>query len=346
MTITAQFKRNLASANQSGKSDMVREYEDALGDYFRARHVVAVNSGSAAIQTALTCLGAKAGCTVIVSAAAPLPTLLPIAATGARIVFADCCAGSPSIDPAQCIRLVDETVVAVVEVALWGYPQDYAPLLALLAPLGIPLVEDAAQAHGATCAGGYVGTIGKVGCFSTHDKKFLSTGEGGFLLTNDPDLGQRARRFARLGNLNGIDMGMNFKISAFTAAVGLARLAQLPEVLARKRALRLELLHHLGSWASAELGHTGEPNGYNLVLDCAGATPAWHEALAEAGIKSDVLAYGYKPGYCHPLFAASTSYCPNAVSLVGRTLQFPNKITDPEAAAQTFRTIAATMQNM
>lgn len=336
MTIIEQLERSLGCASQSGKSPIVSEYEAALCSFFSSNHALAVNSGSAAIQTALVCLGAAPGRTVIVSAAAPLPTLLPIAATGARIKFVDCYPDNPAIDPATLMEAIDDTVVAVVEVPLWGYPQDYTALLERLAPFGIALVEDAAQAHGARCGGRYVGTLGTVGCFSTHEKKFLSTGEGGFILTDDAQLHERTKRYARLGALSGADFGMNFKISAFTAAVGLSRLEQLPAVLEQKRQVRRALLSHLGPWAAREIEHVGEPNGYNLVIDCAQPTPGLHAALADAGIKTDVVAYGYKPGYRHKLFAGLGGHCPHAEALTARVVQFPNTTADPAALARGF----------
>src|SRR4051812_26089627 len=153
----------LASDQQSGKAPIVAEYDTALASYFGAKHALAVNSGSAAITAALSALGARAGRTVIASAAAPLPTLLPIAATGARIVFVDCKPDSVAIDETAIGAALTDDVVAVVEVCLWGYPQDYEPLLAVLRPRNIPLVEDAAQAHGSSVNGKYVGTFGTIG---------------------------------------------------------------------------------------------------------------------------------------------------------------------------------------
>ena len=84
------LQRALASPIQSGKSPMVTEYEEALAAHFGSGHAISVNSGSAAIQTTLATLGARPGKTVLVSAAAPLPSLLPIAATGATPRFVDC----------------------------------------------------------------------------------------------------------------------------------------------------------------------------------------------------------------------------------------------------------------
>jgi len=330
MTEIERLQQALASSKQSGKSPLVEAYEAALAAYFGARHALAVNSGSAAIQTALRALGAAPGRKVIVSAAAPLPSLLPVAATGAQIVFADSRADSPALDPGAVADALDDEVAAVLEVPLWGYPQDYTALQAVLARWDIPLVEDAAQAHGAMLGGRAVGTLAAIGCFSTHEKKFLSTGEGGFLLTNQPELHERMKQYARLGHLSGAAPGMNFKISAFTAAIGLSRLEQLDAVLARRRGVRAALLAALDL---PEMAHVGQPNGYNLVLDVKDADEGLHHRLAQEGIETDALKYGYKCGYQHRLFAGAAAHCPQAEALLQRLIQLPTDIADPAALA-------------
>ncbi len=310
---------------------MVTEYEEALAAHFGSGHAISVNSGSAAIQTTLATLGARPGKTVLVSAAAPLPSLLPIAATGATPRFVDCTSDSPGMDPGAPSFRVDATTVAALEVPLWGYPIDYEPLRNALG--STPLVEDAAQAHGATISGRFVGSFGEFGCFSTHQQKFLSTGEGGFILTDDPDLAERARRFARLGGLQGRLPGMNFKISAFTAAVGLARLEQLDAVVQQRRAARAALLATLHPAGFAEVSHIGEPNGYGCVINC-GPAGVDQEQLFRAGIETDVHKYGYRVANTHPLFASASGEFPMARSLIANTAQLATGPQETDVATR------------
>jgi perosamine synthetase len=325
------LQRALASPIQSGKSPLVTEYEEALATHFRSGHAISVNSGSAAIQTTLATLGAGPGKTVLVSAAAPLPSLLPIAATGATPRFVDSKSDSPGMDPGAPSFRVDATTVAALEVPLWGYPIDYEPLRDALG--STPLVEDAAQAHGATISGRFVGTFGEFGCFSTHQQKFLSTGEGGFILTDDPDLAGRARRFARLGGLQGRLPGMNFKISAFTAAVGLARLEQLDAVVRQRRAARGALLATLHPAGFAEVSHIGVPNGYGCVINC-GSGRVDQEQLFRAGIETDVHKYGYRVANTHPLFASASGAFPIARSLIANTVQLATGPQETDVATR------------
>jgi len=329
------FAKALSCSNQSGKSPLVEEYENALASFFKVSNVVAVNSGSAAIQTALQTLGATHGKKVIVSATAPLPTLIPISATGAEISFVDCLPNSPNINPESLESALDSNVVAVVEVPLWGYLHDYSDVIKILEKHGIPLIEDAAHSHGSDIDGKYSGTFGTAGCFSTHQKKLLSTGEGGFIVTQSADIANRMRKFSRIGNLDGKTFGMNFKVSAFTAAVGLARLSNFPTVLANRRKSRLELLNLLKSSGLKELFHIGQPNGYNLVFDTA-EFPKQNiqQVISEMGIELDTLKYGYKCGYKHHLFFDTTLTCKNAESLINRLIQLPTDSDDNDAISE------------
>lgn len=329
------FTEALNCSNQSGKSPLVEEYEKALSTFFNVSNVVAVNSGSAAIQTALQTLGATQGKRVIVSATAPLPTLIPISATGAKITFVDCLPNSPNINPESLEAALGSDVVAVVEVPLWGYLHDYSDIVTILEKHRIPLIEDAAHSHGSTINGKYSGTFGTIGCYSTHQKKLLSTGEGGFIVTESAEIANSMRKFSRIGNLDGKTFGMNFKVSAFTAAVGLARLSNFPTVLANRRKSRTELLNLLKSSGLKELFHIGEPNGYNLVFDTAGFPKQNFDiAIAETGIELDTLKYGYKCGYKHQLFLDTALKCSNAESLISRLIQLPTDTDDNEIISE------------
>jgi perosamine synthetase len=321
----------LDAANQSGKSVLVDDYERALGEWFGSRHAIAVNSGSAAIQVALHSLGAKRGRRVAVSAMAPLPSLLPILATGATPLFVDSRPTNPGMDPLDLERSLSPNVAAAMEVPLWGYPGDYQEISEILAAAAVPLVEDAAQAHGSRIGARCVGTFAAAGCFSTHHQKFLSTGEGGFILTDDDDLYARMKSYARLGHLGGASEGMNFKISAFTASIGLARLSQLEERVRSRRAVALDLLERLPYALSTEMDHVGTPNGYNLVV--ANNWPSnFQQALADQGIDTDAAKYGYKLGFEHALFAELRRPCSNAAALIDRLVQLP---TSPDALEDT-----------
>lgn len=339
----------LGSANQSGKSEIVTAYEVELATRFGAGHAVAVNSGSAAIEAALVALGAGPGTRVLVSAAAPLPTLMPILATGAAPEFIDCLPLSPAMDAGCAARAldgdiagdVDGDIVAAVEVPLWGYPLDNTPMTELLATASIPLVEDASHAHGALAPDGRsVGTHGVVGCFSTHHMKMLSTGEGGFVLTGSAELAQRIRTYCRLGDLDGTHDGRNYKPSAFTAAIGRARLAALGARVRARRRIAEDTLGLLAGLPLRDIGAEGRgrPNGYNLVVALPETTSTewrrFHQLLAEEGLSTDPIRFRYSVGYSKPRTRRWRRDCPNAERLVWRLVQLPTaEGADPGATA-------------
>lgn len=156
-------------------------------------------------------------------AVAPLPTALPILTSGATPVIVEVLPGSLAMDPDDLQRVISTRTRAAITVPLWGYPVDTSSAQTVLAQAGIPLIEDAAQAHGTGIGGRYAGTIGTIGCFSTHDRKLLSTGEGGFILSDDPGLYERVEHYTRLGHLRGTSHGVNYKLAAPLAAIGTHR---------------------------------------------------------------------------------------------------------------------------
>ncbi|WP_322544738.1 DegT/DnrJ/EryC1/StrS family aminotransferase [Rhodococcoides fascians] len=318
----------LLDPDTSGKSRLVSEYEQALATEFGATNAVALNSGSAAIESALWGLGIRSGDEVLVSAAAPLPTLMPLIAAGTELIFVDCGSDSPGMDPADLKRKlsVHPGASAGVEVALWGYPLPHqAEVREILSTRGIPLIEDAAHAHGATVEGAAVGTLATVGCFSTHRMKMLSTGEGGFALTADAELADRIRRYSRISNLDGVDIGRNFKPSAFTAAIGLARLPGLTGVVHERRERASNLRAALPDALRREPAFVGEPNYYNLVVlvDDPERARSFHRKLSELGITTDPIRFRYKPATEHAITQRWAQYCPNADQLTTAAVQLP-----------------------
>jgi len=204
----------LAGGVLSGGAPVVSDYEAALAARFGAAHAIAVNSGSSALHAVLHVLGARPGTEVMIPATAPLPTAFPILTTGAELVIVDVAEGTLGLDPEDVARKLTARTVAALSLPLWGYPAAVTPAIQVLAEAGIPVVEDAAQAHGTRIGGRYAGTLGNAGCFSTHDRKLLSTGEGGFILTSDDTLAEKAENYTRLGHLTGSQHGVNYKLAA------------------------------------------------------------------------------------------------------------------------------------
>jgi perosamine synthetase len=231
----------LVTADLSGNTEVVGRYEQELASWFDARFAVACSSSTAAIHLALLALGVGPGGEVIVPATAPVMTALPVLAVGAVPVFADVAHPATfALDLADVAAKLTPRTTAVIAVPMWGYPADGPELARACRGWGVPLVEDAAQAHGTSMFGRYVGTQDTIGTFSTHARKLICAGEGGFCITDDPALADRLRQLRNLGQPPGggefgVGFGLNYKLSALATALGRVQLSRLTGRLTQRR---------------------------------------------------------------------------------------------------------------
>lgn len=338
----------LRSGKLSGTSDVVECYETALAQFFRVDHVVACSSGSAALHLALEAVGAVDGAEVVVTALAPLPTLLPILTARAVPVFVDVAARGVGIDAADLSRVVSARTRAVIAVPVWGYPARSDDSVALLRDRGIPLIEDAAQAHGTRYADAWAGATAEIGCFSTHDHKLLATGEGGFLVAASAEHEARLRALRAFGQMDGVRWGANYKLAALLAGLGAVRLGNLDgEIAARQHigAAYREAFRSVPDVSELEFAPGDRPNYYRFVLRVGEGYDRRElaTALANAGLPPDQNTYGFCVGYQRPLFAALARKCPNAEAVVRDTVQLPahSGLTEADVAYVIDRTRAA-----
>jgi perosamine synthetase len=329
-----QIGAALDDGRLSGGAPVVAAYEQALAAHFGVRRAVVVNSGSSALHAVLHVLGVRPGTEVLVPATAPLPTAMPILTCGATPVIVDTLPGSLALDPAAAEAKLSPRTRAAITLPLWGYPADDQPTESLLADAGVPVVEDACQAHGTRVRGRLAGTRGRAGCFSTHDRNLLATGEGGFVLTDDEELADRVDHFTRLGHLRGQVHGVNYKLAAPLAAIGLRRLGVLDDQLRQRRANAAQILAVLpedGRLRELAYGPDDTPNYHTLVLttdtdtdtDADTDADAIAAALATAGLPPDSVRYRYRPLPRRTLFQPHQTACPNAARLAATTFQLP-----------------------
>jgi len=336
----------LAGGILSGGAQVVADYEAALAAWFGVAHAIAVNSGTSALHTVLHLLGARPGAEVMVPATAPLPTAFPILTTGATPVIVDVTEGALGLDPGDVARKLTARTVAALSLPLWGYPAAITPAERMLAQAGVPIIEDAAQAHGTRIGGRYAGTIGLAGCLSTHDRKLLSTGEGGFILTSDDTLAQKAETYTRLGHLTDHEHGVNYKLAAPLAAIGLRRLQDLrTQVTARTANAHsiLGQLHPDSGLTELALAAGDVPNYYSLVLRSGqAAAPRIAAALTSSGLGPDTIRWRYQGLHHRAMFAQWASPCPNADALIATTFQIP---VHPGLPPATIRYIANALRD-
>jgi dTDP-3-amino-3,4,6-trideoxy-alpha-D-glucose transaminase len=212
-------------------------FERELGTWLGAAHVVGCASGTEAITLALLALGIGPGDEVLLPANTCVPTAAGIRMTGATPVPVDVDPATLMLDPALARRAVGTRTRAIVPVHLYGAPADLGPLL----ELGIPVVEDCAQAHGARYRGRVVGTIGTLGCFSFYPSKNLGAyGDAGAVVTADATLADRVRMLRQYGQKTRYEHeieGINSRLDEIQAAVLRVKLRHLEGWNRRRRTI-------------------------------------------------------------------------------------------------------------
>jgi dTDP-4-amino-4,6-dideoxygalactose transaminase len=220
------------------KGERVEAFENAFANLHGARHGVAVSSGSTALLAALLAHGIGPGDEVIVPSFSFFATAAAVVLAGATPVFADIDAATFCLSPDAATAAVTARTRAVMPVHLFGLPADLPRFVELAERRGLVLLEDAAQAHGASIGGRRVGTFGTA-AFSFYATKNMTTLEGGMVLTNDADIARRVRlvrNHGREGSSPHLLVGSNFRLHELGAAIGLVQLARLPGWNAARRA--------------------------------------------------------------------------------------------------------------
>jgi perosamine synthetase len=222
------------------KGRMVKELATRFAEMVGSRYASACSSGTAAIHVAIAAIDPEPGDEIVTTAITDIGALTPIVYQGAIPVFAD-------VDPttgnltAETIeaRLTDRTR-AIIVTHLFGNPCEMTDIVALAERHGLPIIEDCAQAYRATWAGREIGTIGSIGCFSLQQGKHITAGEGGLVVTDDPDLARRVRLSIDKAWGYGDPapdhyfLALNYRMTELAGAVALAQLDKLQASVTRR----------------------------------------------------------------------------------------------------------------
>ncbi len=244
-----QAVERVMSSQRFVLGDEVRGLEKSIADYCQTKHGVGCASGSDALLLALMALDVKAGDEVITTPFSFFATAACITRLGARPVFVDIDPRSYNIDASQVADAITTRTRAIMPVHLYGQCAAMDPLLDVAKRRGVPIVEDAAQAIGATDNGRPAGSMGLIGCFSFYPTKNLGgAGDGGILTTNDDETAVRLRRLRAHGGANEYEhdeVGINSRLDELQAAVLRVKFPSLDrwsEERAQKAALYSKLL--------------------------------------------------------------------------------------------------------
>ena len=247
----------------------VAAFEDEFATLVDGRHCVAVNSGTSALWLTLLALGLGPGDEVITPSFTFAATAAAVRLTGATVVFADIDPTTFCLDPAAVRAAITPRSKAVIPVHLYGHPAAMDELVPLAERHHLALVEDAAQAHGATLAGQPVGTFGVAGCFSFYPTKNMQAIEGGMITTGDPSVAHRLRMLRNQGMEQRYQheiVGTNSRMSDVSAAIARSQLRRLPDLTQHRRTNATTLSEHL----------TGLP-GLILPSAAPGTEHVWHQ---------------------------------------------------------------------
>ena len=220
--VAAAVRTNNLSAQMG---EVATAFESEFAAYCGAQHAVATSSGTTALHAALIAAGIGVGDEVIVPPYAFLSTATSVLMQCALPVFADIERQTLGLDPEAVETKINRRTRALIIVHMNGYPADMDGLMAVAEKHGLVVIEDCAHAHGAMYGDKSVGTIGHMGAFSFQQKKNLSLGEGGMVITDDAELETRLRALYCFGP--GVPLSYNYRMPELQAAIGRARLPRL-----------------------------------------------------------------------------------------------------------------------
>jgi dTDP-4-amino-4,6-dideoxygalactose transaminase len=215
------------------KGELTRRFEAVVGEMLGTEHVVACSSGSAACHVAVAALNPEPGDEVITTSVTDMGALTAILYQGAIPVFADVDPLTMNVTADTVAARLSERTRAIVATHLFGNPCQMDDILALAGEHGIPVIEDSAQAYGALSRGRPVGTLGAIGCFSAQQGKHITSGEGGFVVTDDASLARRMRVFVNKAwpygeaNPDHEFLAPNYRTTELQSAVLVAQLPKL-----------------------------------------------------------------------------------------------------------------------
>ena|SRR5437867_4979188 len=276
-----------------------RAFEHEFARYIGARHAVLSSSATAALWMALEALDVKSSDEVLVPAHTAFPTIEAICFAGAVPVFVDI-DDSYTVDLEDAAAKATPRTVGFVPVHLYGHPADLPGLERLCSTLGLWLLEDCAQAHGAAWQGRKVGSFGRAGVFSFYPSKNLTVmGDGGLLVTDDDDLAARCRRLRDHGRLTKdvhAEVGFNLRFNDIQAAVGRVLLRRLDAMNERRRDIAARYARGLAGLPLALPQETpGAHHVYHLYVVRAQQRDALAAFLKARGIATGI----HYPIPCH-----------------------------------------------
>ncbi len=237
----------------SSQGAFIQDFESKAASYCGAANAIAVSNGTVAIHLAMLALDIGAGDEVITTNFTYVASSNAILYVGATPVFADIDPLTWNLDPSGIEAKITSRTKAILYTNIYGAPAHYKELRKISDSHGLYLIEDAAESFGSTYEGRFSGTLGDVSTFSFFGNKTITTGEGGMVLTPHKEISDKIRKLKNQGNSDTVRyyhdiLGYNYRMTNLQAAIGVAQLAKIDEILQRKRAIQQRYEDGLGTF--------------------------------------------------------------------------------------------------
>lgn len=318
---------------------IVERFEQAVAAFVGQAHAVAVSSGTAALHAAMHAIGIGPGDEVIVPPMTFAATANAVVYQGGIPVFADVDPATLLLDPQAVVNRITARTKAVVAVDYAGQPADFDTLRAVARDHGLYLVADACHSIGAADRGRPCGSLADLSVFSFHPVKPITTGEGGMVVTNDPQLARRLQIFRNHGITSDhrqrqesgawfyemVELGYNYRLSDIQSALGMSQLQRLPKWIERRRTIAAAYDAAFSASPVRPLQvRSGVTHGYHLYVVRVRQRDRLFSALRTAGIGVNLH---YIPVHLHPFyrrhFKTGEGLCPVAEQAFGEILTLP-----------------------
>ncbi len=324
---------------------LVEAFERAVASMVEARHAVAVSSGTAALHAAVSAAGIGAGHEAITSPLTFVASANAVLYCGGTPVFADIRPDTLNLDPAAVETACTPRTRAVLPVDFAGQPGDLDEIIGIARARNLTVIEDAAHALGAEYRGRRVGALADLTTFSFHPAKAITTGEGGMVTTDHPDLAERLRRFRNHGFETDFrerghrgevysamgDLGYNYRLTDLQCALGLSQLGRLDHLLKRRAVIAERYVAALTALPGVALPRV-EPHVrhawhiFPILLELERLAADRAEVLAALRAEGIGAAVHYVPAYWHPYYEGlgyRRGLCPRAEAAYERLLTLP-----------------------
>ena len=278
-----QAVSDVISSGYVAEGDVVRRFEQSFADHFDIRHAVATNSGTSALHLVMLALDIGPGDEVIIPSYVCCALLNAVNYTGATPILADIRPDTCNIDAADVKKRITDRTRAIIVPHLFGMAADLDRLL----DLNVPLIEDCAQAVGATYKQRAVGTFGLAAIYSFYATKVITTGEGGMVMSNSGALIDRIRDLKSYDRKQDYRVRFNYKMSDIQAAMGLSQLGRLDAIIRRRRVIADQYARSL---KDLDLDLPPDDPGhiyFRYTIDLNTDPSPWIADLADMGIGCD-----------------------------------------------------------